>query len=247
MTKFHLATAWPLLTMLCLVAAPAAAESEYRHPTAVLPFATTKPTIDGKVTDAEWRHAFSQRALQTTGKHVSGRQARFWMMWDQEHLYVAMRDPLRPGERPIQQHRGGDRDLDIIMDDCFEIWVSVGATDPLTGQPNCSTQFLANFAGGIFDALHQPAVGNSRSSSYDTGWKPVSRINEHNEWEMELVIPRESLGRMDKPFHEGMTLRSLVARNYKRPWEQNSFEGTSTFAVVDTHTRFILSKTAPAQ
>jgi hypothetical protein len=43
-----------------------------------------------------------------------------------------------------------------------------------------------------------------------------------------------------------MRFRTLIARNYKRPWEQNSFEGTSSFSVIDTHSQFVMSKTAPA-
>ncbi len=220
----------------------------YAHPTIVIPYAATKPVIDGTVDDAEWQGAFSQRALQTTNKQISARQTRFWVMWDEDNFYVAMRDQLRPGERPIQALRGRapGRDLDVIFDDCYEIWVSVGATDTLTGQPDCSTQFVGNFAGARQDAIHQPAVGNSRTSSYDTDWEPKSRLTKDNCWEMELVIPRQSLGTTEQPFHDGMTMRTLIARNYKRPWEQCSFEGTSTFAVIDSHSEFVLSKTAPA-
>jgi hypothetical protein len=238
---------------LILVAALAAlsvralgVEAEYRHPVVAIPYAATKPVIDGVVDDAEWQGAMSHRALQTTGKAISSRQARFWMMWDEENLYVAMRDPLRPGERPIQEKRGRGRDLETIFDDCYEIWVSVGATDPLTGQLGCMSQFVANYAGARYDVLHQPAVGNSRSSSYDTGWEPKNRITGRNEWEMEVVIPRASLGLTKGPFRDGQHFRCLIARNYKRPWEQNSFEGTSTFAVPDSHSEFIMSKTAPA-
>jgi hypothetical protein len=232
-----------------LAGLPAACGLEpYAHPTIAIPYAATKPVIDGTVDDAEWQGAFSQRALQTTNRQISGRQARFWVMWDEENFYVAMRDQLRPGERPIQALRGRapGRDLDVIFDDCYEIWVSVGATDTLTGQPDCSTQFVGNFAGARQDAIHQPAVGNSRTSSYDTDWEPKSRLTKDNCWEMELVIPRQSLGTTQKPFHDGMTMRALIARNYKRPWEQCSFEGTSTFAVIDSHSEFVLSKTAPA-
>ena len=74
-----------------------AAETEYKHPVAAIPYAATKPVIDGTVDDAEWQGAFSQRALQTTRKQISARQTRFWMMWDEENIYVAMRDPLRQG------------------------------------------------------------------------------------------------------------------------------------------------------
>jgi len=237
-----------LITLLFAPALVSAADAPYRHPTMVIPYALEKPVIDGVVDEAEWQGAASFNALQTTNKQINARQTRFWIMWDEENFYVAMRSPLRPGERPIQQHRGSEPgvNLDVIFDDSYEIWISVGATDTLTGQPDCSTQFLANFAGGKYDAIHQPAVGNSRTSSYDTGWKPVSRLTEDNVWEMEMVIPRASLGTTEQPFHEGMTMRALFARNYKRPWVQANFEGTSSFSVVNSHSEFVLSKTAPA-
>ncbi len=61
-----------------------------------------------------------------------------------------------------------------------------------------------------------------------------------------MVIPRASLGITKGPFHDGLHFRTLIARNYKRPWEQNSFEGTSAFSVMDTHSEFVMSKSAPA-
>jgi len=75
-----------LFTLAVSCAAVLAAETEYQHPVAVIPYAWAKPTIDGKVDDAEWQGAFSQRALQTTGRTISSRQARFWVMWDEENL-----------------------------------------------------------------------------------------------------------------------------------------------------------------
>ena len=236
------------IALATLALGTAAAAEPYAHPTLAIPYAREKPTIDGVVGDAEWQAAASFNALQTVGKKLAARQTRFWIMWDEENFYVAMRDPLRPGERPIQKYRGREKgkDLDVIFDDCYEIWITVNATDTLTGQPNCSTAFLGNFAGARQDAIHQPAVGNSRTSGYDTDWEPVNRLTKDNVWEMEVVIPRASLGTTERPFHEGMKMRALFARNDKRPWEQCSFEGTSTFAVIESHSEFVLSKSAPA-
>ena len=247
-----------------------AAETEHKHPVAVIPYAATKPVIDGKVDDAEWQGAFSQRALQTTGKQISARQTRVWMMWDEENLYLAMRDPLRPGERLRQsQRRDRGPDPSLVADDCYEIWISADATDPISGDRHCSTQFLANFLGARYDALvhpgfgssltknpgiivvaghrpNTPGYGNAAEITYDSGWEPKSRITEKNEWEMELVIPRASLGRTKGKFHDGLRLRTLFARNYQRPAERNSFEGASFFPDISTHTEFVMSKTAPA-
>ena len=219
---------------------------QYQHPIVAMPYAWAKPTIDGIVDDAEWQGAFSQRALRTVQGQIATRQTRFWMMWDEENFYVAMRSPLRKGERPIQQHRDPSADTDQIFDDCYEVWISAGQVDTLTGQMDCSAKFLSNASGAHYDTIYQPNVGNERVSSFETGWKPKNRINDKNEWEMELVIPRASLGTTSGPFQDGQHVRTLIARNYKRPWSQDSFEGTSDFSVTDTHSLFVLSKTAPA-
>ena len=126
------------IALVTLALGTAAAEAPYAHPTLAIPYAREKPTIDGVVGDAEWQAAASFNALQTVGKKLAARQARFWITWDEENFYVAMRDPLRPGERPIQKYRGREKgkDLDVIFDDCYEIWITVNATDTLTGQPN---------------------------------------------------------------------------------------------------------------
>ncbi len=215
----------------------------YARPTVVMPYAWTKPVIDGVVDDTEWQGAASVNALQTTTRMLSVRQTRFWFLWDEGNLYLAMRSPLRPGERVIQNLRRKGRDNEkVVFDDSYEVWLDVGSTDPKTGLV-CFYQFLCNFAGARADVMHLPSVGNSRRG-WTSGWDPKNRITEDNEWEWEMVIPRESIGKKG-PFADGLSFTCLVARNFKRPWEQNSFEGTSTFAVHETHTRFTLSKTAP--
>ncbi len=223
-------------------AGPSVADG-YKSPTVVVPYAHTKPTIDGTIHDEEWQGAVSFRALQTTSHAVSLRQTRFWFTWDEDTLYVAMRSPLRPGERVQQSLRRRVRDINVVFDDSYEIWLDVGGKDPGTGLISF-VQFLCNYAGARLDTLHLPSVGNSRMG-YETGWEPKNRITENNEWEWELAIPRQSIY-LDQPLTDGFKFTCLVARNYKRPWEQNSFEGTSTFAVNETHSHFVLSKNAPA-
>ena len=121
----HIAVA-VLITLLCSERAPAAQNEAADRPMLPVPVTDAKPVIDGKVDDAEWQGAFSQRALRTVRGQISTRQARFWMMWDEENIYVAMRSPFRKGERPVQQHRDPSADTDQIFDDCYEIWVSAG-------------------------------------------------------------------------------------------------------------------------
>lgn len=215
----------------------------YKTPVVTAPYAYQKPQIDGAIDDAEWQGAESANALQTTGRLVSPRQTRFWMMWDEDTLYMAMRSPLRPGERIVQNLRDATRDINVVFDDSYEIFVDVGSKSP-DGQP-VFFQYLANFAGARYDVMHEPAVGNSRLG-WTANWNLRNRLTpDGRAWEMEVAIPRRSMHR-DKPFADGESLTFLVARNFKKPWEQNSFEGTGDFSVRDTHTRVMLSKSAPA-
>ena len=218
-------------------------KGDYKIPTLAIPYCRAKPKIDGMVGEQEWQGALSVNALQTTRHFVSARQTRFWIMWDEDNLYVAMRSPLRKGERVIQALRSRKREVNVVFDDSYEIWLDVGARSP--DGMDCFVQFLANFAGARYDALHLPTVGNWRLT-WNSNWEPINRIDpETNAWEWELVIPRESLYKTT-PFADGFQMRSLLARNYKRPWEQNSVEGTSSFSVSDSYSRMILSKEASA-
>ena len=126
--------------------APAASVADdYKVPTITVPYAWHKPTLDGIVHDDEWQDAVSFSALQTTNHAVSPRQTRFWMMWDADNIYLAMRSPLRPGERLIQALRQTDKDVNVVFDDSYEIWLDVGSHSP-DGQP-VFFQYLSNFAG----------------------------------------------------------------------------------------------------
>ncbi len=215
----------------------------YKRPTVTVPYAFKKPTMDGTINEDEWQGAESTNAMQTTSHQISPRQTRYWMMWDEDNLYVAMRSPLREGERLVQGFREKDKDINVVFDDSYEIWLDV-ASHSKDGQP-VFFQFLCNYAGAHLDVMHEPAVGNSRMG-YTSGWEPKNRVTpDGRAWEMELAIPRKSVF-VEKPFAEGGSFDCLVARNFKKPWEQNSFEGTGSFVARETYSKFVLSKTAPA-
>ena len=68
--------------LLAILNIGVSAQDDYRHPLVAIPYAVTKPTVDGVISDSEWQGAMSHQALQTIGKKISARQTRFWMMWD---------------------------------------------------------------------------------------------------------------------------------------------------------------------
>lgn len=226
-------------TALCA----ASVRDNYKAPLLTIPYTHTAPTIDGTINEKEWSSAVSINALQTTQGAVNARQARFWLMWDQEHFYLAMRSPLRPAERVVQAHRQTQRDnANVVFDDSYEIWLNADTTSP-DGQP-VFFQYLGNAAGARYDVMFEPAVGNSRPG-WTAGWNPVNRITPDGKfWEWEMAIPRTSLY-LNAPFHDGQQLRGLIVRNFNRPWEQTSIVGSGSFSAADTHAYFILSRTAP--
>ena len=241
-----------LLTFASLGISSASADVRegYAFPTLVAPYATKKPVIDGTINDKEWEGASSVNAMLTTSRTLSARATRFWVCWDEDNLYIAMRSPLRKGERVVQALRDQSKDINVVFDDSYEIWLDANSRSR-DGQP-VVFQFLCNFAGARYDVMHEPAVGNSRLG-WNGGWKPMNRIappvaddpNSGGAWEMEVAIPRTSIF-IDRPFNNGSEVRLLIARNFKRPWEQNSFVGSSSFSARETYAKLVLRKDVPA-
>ena len=232
-----------LITIVISGLASAGVHDDYKTPLFTIPYAATPPTIDGSIDDAQWQNALSINALQTTEGNISSRQARVWMMWDADNLYLAMRSPLRPGEKVLQATRDPGRDnVKTVFDDAYEIFLNFG-----TRSPNGEIvffQYLGNVAGAKYDVMFEPTVGNSRPG-WESGWKPKNRITPDGKfWEMTVAIPRQSVY-MNTPFADGMQIQGLFVRDFKRPWEQNSIGGSGSFSVPETHCKFILSKSAP--
>jgi hypothetical protein len=214
----------------------------YTVPKFVIPYAAQSPVMDGVIDPVEWKQALQiNLTQQLKTREVSAMQTQWFLMWDEDNLYVAMRSPLREGERLRQGQRRRDRDYNVVFDDSYEFWIDVGSSSP-DGQP-VFFQFLGNFAGARFDCLFEPQVGNSRLG-WTSHWNPVNRVSDDNAWEYEMAVPRDSV--YAAPFKDGQLFRMLLARNFKRPWLQNSVTGQADFSSRDSFARFVLSKTAPA-
>ncbi|MBA3707333.1 MAG: hypothetical protein H0W83_00770 [Planctomycetes bacterium] len=228
----------------CVLCAQEPDAAPFRTATLVIPYLEHPPVIDGVLGDDEWMPAASVNALTTGEKAISVRQCRFWFGWDEDHLYVAMRSPVRPGERLQQATRDPKRDDEkVVYDDSCEIWFDLGTRSP-GGQP-VFFQYLTNVAGARFDVMHEPAAGNMRIG-WTAGWDVRQRLTaDRATWEMEVSIPRASLYQ-ETPFTDGSHARGMVSRNFKRPWEQNAFPPMGSFAAHDTYAHLILSRTAPA-
>jgi hypothetical protein len=233
-----------LFVTTALSAEPTGVRAGYKSPLFTIPYTPVAPPIDGTIDDAVWNKAASFNALQTTEGQLSSRPTRFWMMWDEDHLYIAMRSPLRDGEHVLQATRDPSRDNSkAVFDDSYEIWLNLNTRSP-DGEV-VFFQYLGNSAGAKYDVMFEPTVGNSRPG-WESGWKPKNRITPDGKyWEMTVAIPRQSVY-MNQPLADGTQIGGLLVRNFKRPWEQNNLGGSGSFSVPDSHCRFVLSKSAPA-
>ncbi len=210
-----------LLTCLALALTAFADEPEqtpiaatFSTPTVVVPHVATLPKIDGMVDDAEWIGAVSLNLLRARRGQLSARPTRYWLCWDKDNLYIAMRSWMRKGERPIQSFRGEGGDPFVVMDDSYEFYFDTGGK--LAGGLAAYIQYIGNYAGEKYDAAYLPEVG-TRRLSFETGWTPHSRITETPDgraWEMEVAIPHTSI-LSPEPFRDGQEIRGLLARNFK--------------------------------
>ena len=222
----------------------ASVHDDFRSPEFTVPYAAKPPNIDGKIEDDEWHDALSVNAFQTTDGNVSARPTTVWMTWDEDHFYIAMRSPLRPGERVMQAQREVGRDNEkTVFDDAYEIFLDFGTRSP-DGEI-VFFQYLGNVAGSKYDVMFEPTVGNSRPG-WESGWRPKNRVTPDGKfWEMEIAIPRASVYQ-NEPLKDGQVVRGLFVRDFKRPWEQNNIGGSGSFSAPDSHCKFVLSKNAPA-
>ena len=87
------------------------------------------PTIDGKLEPGEWDHAAAltghincspqaERALVIEKQDVT-----WYITYDDEYLYIAMDNPLRPGTWPRAQAKGYDN-RNLLWDDHIEVSIS---------------------------------------------------------------------------------------------------------------------------
>ena len=58
---------------------------------------------------------------------------------------------------------------------------------------------------------------------------------------MELAIPRRSLYK-DTPLQAGFAFSGLLARNFKRPWDQVTVAGSGSFSVRETYAHYVLAR-----
>ncbi len=151
------------------------------------------PTLDGRIEEFEYTFGGTGFTDIKAGSYAA-LQSRYYLSYDRENLYFAVKSPVASGLITNQSAR----DQDIWDDDSVEFHAITKQGDYF--------QFVFNSAGAIWDAENLDASWNAQ------GAKTVSKI-EDDYWIIECAIPLRDLNQENiKP---GTSWKVNVCRSYK--------------------------------
>lgn len=202
------------------------------------------PRLDGKIEPGEWDGAVGVSGFQGPDSHrLEARAAAAFCGFTETDLYVAVVSDLPPDGQIGERTR---RDSDVIFDESLELWLDPDPENRAAGKSTAPFfQFIGNPRGAIYDARLK-AGGEAADVGWDPPWRFVNSVDKASgKWVAELAIPFKELGWGDGPV-AGRSLGVLIARNFKRPWNQATwFSQTGHFGNLD-FVRLRLTKDAPA-
>ncbi|HOL67819.1 MAG TPA: hypothetical protein PKX93_10230, partial [bacterium] len=130
-----------------------------------VPRARQAPKIDGVLQSGEWDQAVSWSA---GGWHfLDARKVQFFLLWDEDFVYVGQQATLLPGETIKRIGREPKPDVASAMETEMEIFIDAG-TDGSNGMP-CTYQLIANACGNLWDVEQQWTIGQ-RNTSWNGNW-----------------------------------------------------------------------------
>lgn len=163
-----------------------------------VPRAEKIPTLDGRVTEAEWGDAAPVKGFW---KHKSAkrvwRDTTVYLAYDQKHLYLGAVLAEYPGDKVIATFK--ERDGKIWRNDAIEILIQPQPDEAEKGYYH----FIVNALGACFDRKNADASWNS---NIEIGALHGER---DDEWSVELAIPFSDLGVSPAP---GTLIRANIAR-----------------------------------
>ncbi len=191
----------------------------------VLPKLSTPPVIDGVVDDREWAGAIGvPLASMAHGlSHLLRRPSSvFYLGWDEEHLYLAQRLPLREGERLLRLNREIRHDNVAPHETSLEVYVDRKSHG--SHGSGCRWQFMGNAVGNRWDREDQFEIGQN-FVDWDGDWQYAQRLTPDGRyWEAEIAIPRRTVYQPE-PLADGHRWWIGFASNQHRPWTWSGFYG----------------------
>jgi len=209
------------------------------------------PVVDGEIGEEEWGLAAQSCAFHGGGgrppwaKKRGGNPHlhRYWLEgrtgvtrvgYTRERLYIAVSTALPPDNKLIAGQNNQDA-VRTVFDSGIEIWIADMRDDRI------QYQMIANSIGAIFDAKKQPGAPDV---GWRGDWEYANAVDtEAGWWHAELSLPFADFGGEGDVV--GETVKLMIARNFKRPWNQASWFPQGTFKDPGGYTRLHLTRDGP--
>ena len=208
-----------LIALLCF--APTATQSssakqplpESMVPEWTVPLATKPPVIDGRIELAEWDHAVSATGLvDYLSRFMVARQARVWLTYDRQYLYVAMRSPLPGHGRLLAKQKRNDVRW-VFADDAIEVTIQPHRDRAGESGFKAIYHMIFNSIDTVYDIRRCKGIGQN-FLNWNTSAERGHSIRDGH-WEFEIRIPASDFGLEE--IASGTTWRIAIVRNWKNP------------------------------
>ncbi len=216
-----------------------------------VPRAARPPVIDGTIAPQEWGGALALSGLAQQnpgGNLLIMRPTTFYLMWDDDNLYLACRTWIMPGYKP--RVSGRSHNTATAFDDGLEFNImSLGKNVSEAGSDS-SYKFFINALGTLGD-MGRVSVGQIFRT-----WQPRFEIAVRQTedgtaplggswWEAEVVLPGQVFG-MQGPNLPGDVWKMLLAFNHIPMWMQAAIPINSGYFDHSGFPSFVLTDAAPA-
>ena len=161
-----------------------------------IPFARTIPTVDGRLSPGEWDDASAVSGLiEQFDRTVSNRRAVIWIKRDTQHVYIAHRSTLAPGELTDRPRQPPFWFADTDHSVAFSLASAGGDTDSASHY-----QFRANAFGRLWQQEVRWTVADHRvrypqNTQWKSGWRAANHVSaDQTRWESEYLVPLADVG-----------------------------------------------------
>ncbi len=222
-----------------VAAAPAADGTGQSLATAAL--MKKPPKIDGEISAGEWDGAVRTSLFSGWRRmKFQPRQAKAWMGFDRNNLYIAVESELRPGGLIAEKTFDDGR---LVFDSAIEVWIDPNRESRERGKGDLGYyQIIGNSIGTLKDVKYEP--------SPNTGWSMDGEFanvvdEERGVWMSEISIPWKSLG-WEAGAQTGRSIGLVIARDFKNPWVQPTWMPLgNAFSSLGSYPEVRLTEAAP--
>ncbi len=217
-----------------------------------VPRMSNPPTLDGRIEADEWREA---TAISGVGGAMSNvliaRPTTYYLAWDAENLYMAIRTWVKPGYKPSA--RGRQPGAATVFDDGAEFHIMPLGKNVVQGTTPSSFKFILNTL-GFFGDFNRVSVGQ-QFKNWNPRFEARAGLTEEGSaplggrwWECEVIMPAAEY-ELRGPNQVGDEWKVMMAFNHMYSgWTQARISsGTSYFDPGQYPTATLVEKAVAVQ